>query len=325
MVSNIGQFLALVEKIKNNSLSIDLIGSGSQHRRIRLILQKYGISRVILQVGLLPNPDTNIQRQVAQTLSLLKDPILLFRKIGQRIERLLMPSPFPQIALCSGKAGLNDPRLEGVKHKIFGHSFDYDLFLAHKGQSDIIPGPYAVFLDEDMVYHSDYDHAAIKRAATEDAYYGSMTKFFNAFERNTGIPIMVAAHPRSRYDLRPELWGKRSVIQGNTARLVRDATIVLCHQSTSVSFAVLWRKPLIYLTTDEVNSSFLGPRISLCSQLLSAPSFNVDHLNVIPSIESLTIIDESAYAEYKEQYIKLPNTPEAPLWDIFAQYIKREL
>lgn len=323
-IGDIEQFLSLIAKIKYNSVAIDFIGIEPETRRIRMILQKFGIPRVILHSGLLPNPVTDFRGRVLRILFLLKNPKLLSRGIGRRIERLLMPSTFPQIALCSGKAGLNDPRLVGVKHKIFGHSFDYDLYLANKHQLDLKPSPYAVFLDEDMIYHSDYDHASLKPAATEGSYYGSMNKFFDAFELETGIPIRVAAHPRSRYDLRPELWGKRSVIYGKTAQLVQDATIVLCHQSTSVSFAVLWRKPLIYLTTNEINSSFLGPRVSLFSRLLRAPLFNVDYLNVIPPIELLTVINEPAYAEYIEQYIKLPNTPDIPLWDIFSQYIKRE-
>jgi hypothetical protein len=262
---------------------------------------------------------------VERALFLLKDPMFLLRGIARRIQRLLKPSQFPHIVLCSGKAGLDDPQLVGVKHKIYGHSLDYDLYLAHRHQHDLKLSQYAVFLDEDMVYHSDYEHSSLTPPATESAYYGSMTKFFNQFERDAGIPIKVAAHPRSRYDLSPELFGKRCIEYGNTAQLVRDATIVLCHQSTSVSFAVLWRKPLIYLTTNEIKSSFLGPRVSLCSSLLRAPLFNIDNLNVIPPIESLAVINEPAYADYEEQYIKLPNTPEIPLWEIFSQYVKREL
>jgi hypothetical protein len=323
IVSDIEQLLLHIEKVKNNSIAIDFIGTGSKARRIRMILKEFGIDRVILQAGLLPTQNDLVVNNFG--VNLLNDSISFLKKIVRSIKRCIMSTPFPQIALCSGLAGLNDPILVGVNHKVFGHSFDYDLYLASQDQSEFKPSPYAVFLDEDMVYHSDYEHASLKPPATEGAYYGSMTKFFNEFERVAGIPIKVAAHPRSRYDLRPELWGMRSLEYGNTAQLVRDASIVLCHQSTSISFAVLWKKPLIYLTTNEINSSFLGPRILLCSRLLAAPLYNVDHLNVIPSIESLTMINETAYAKYKEQYIKLPNTPEIPLWDIFAQYIKYEL
>jgi hypothetical protein len=323
IINDIEKLLLHIEKIKNNSIAIDLLGRNFKACRIRMILQEFGIDRVILQTGLLPKENDLVVKNFG--VNLRNDSISFFKKFVGYTIRCIAPSQLPQIALCSGQAGLNDPRLVGVNHKVFGHSWDYDLYLANQDQSESKPCPYAVFLDEDMVYHSDYEHASLKPPATEGPYYSSMTRFFNEFERVAGIPIKVAAHPRSRYDLRPELWGMRSLEYGNTAQLVRDASIVLCHQSTSVSFAVLWKKPLIYLTTNEIDSSFLGPRIPLCSRLLEAPLINVDNFNVIPSIESLTMISEAAYAKYKEQYLKLPNTPEIPLWDIFTQYIKREL
>jgi hypothetical protein len=231
----------------------------------------------------------------------------------------------PEIALLSGTAGLSANGLDGAMHKVWAHSFDYDTYLAANAETAPPLAPYAVFLDEDMIYHSDFDHSEIKSPATAEAYYRSMNGFFDKLEREWGMPVTVAAHPRSRSDSRSQQWGDRTIVHGRTAQLVRDAKLVLCHQSTAVSFAVMWRKPLIFLTTDELVPSYLQPRIALGSALLRSPLVNVDGDTELPPRESLFAVDEAAYAKYAEAYIKRLGTPTQPVWQIFSEYVQREL
>lgn len=306
------------------TVAIDYLGGCARSKRVRMELKNLNIPRAIVQHGLLPPLTVKWSDRVGRIIS-SNTPLCILKKIYRRSEHKLNPDPAPEIALLSGTAGLKDKRLHGVAHKIWAHSFDFDIYLESKGQA-VSVAPYAVFLDEDMIYHSDYDYLGIKPPTTEQTYYASMNGFFQKLERNIGMPVVVAAHPRSRSDLSSQLWNGRTTIYAKTAQLVRDATLVLCHQSTAVSFAVMWRKPLLFLTTNELIPSFLGPRIALGSTLLGAPLINIDgNSNQLPDIKSLFEVDEVAYAKYTDEYIKRSGTPNLPVWQIFSEYVQREL
>lgn len=306
----------------NKSIAIDYLGNCSKSKQIRDYLKNKHIPRVVVHSGLLPAPNSSWLSRLYRSFAASK--ISSFpKKTYEQIRQIISSDPEPEIVLLSGTAGMSDRRLSGVKHRIWAHSLDYDIYLRERNRDQQAIEPYAVFLDEDMVHHTDYAHLRVKPPATEAAYYTAMNAFFQEFEQEIGLPIVIAAHPRARYDLRPQLWNGRKTIAGNTAALVRDASVVLCHQSTSVSFAVLWRKPLVFLTTNELMASFIGPRITLLSAILRAPLVNIDkkdHARNMPCK-----VDEEAYAKYVCEYIKKPGSPDLPLWQIFSEYVKREL
>lgn len=308
---------------------IDYLGSCRRSQRVRAELRRRNIVRAVVRLGVLPVPPIRWLDRVRQELSRYK-PFSLVKKLYGRIgEMLSSRDPAPEIVVLSGTACLRDRGLHSVAHKIWAHSFDFDFYLGCREAVSASAAPYAVFLDEDMIYHSDYDYLGMKPPTTERAYYASMNDFFKTLENDIGLPVVVAAHPRSRYDLHPHLWNGRTVICAKTAQLVRDAAVVLCHQSTAISFAIMWRKPIIFLTTNELLSSYVGPRIAFGSTLLGAPLLNVDGggkqlLNIMPDAKSLPSVDEVAYAKYTDEYIKRAGTPNLPVWQIVSEYLQRE-
>jgi hypothetical protein len=230
------------------------------------------------------------------------------------------------VALMSGLAGLTDSRVSRAKHTIWAHSLDYDIYLRERRASESSTSPYAVFLDEDMIYHSDYEHSGTTSPTTAEAYYPAMKRFFDYVERVTAMPVKIAMHPRSAFERQRELWIGRDTVQGMTSQLVRDASLVLCHLSTSLAFPVLWRKPLIFLTTSDIDRTAMGKGIALRSALLGAPLVNVD---VKPgeqaALDPIPSVDEAAYARYAANYIKRPGAPELPVWHLFSDYVEGRL
>lgn len=322
-INHISQITSLVESLKNHSLAIDMLGSCLQSNRIRASLQKNKVPRMILKLGLTPSLLNSGLRNSNKSISIFLNSLNVLKGLLRRFRYFALRSSRVNFALCSGLASLDDWRAKSAKHKIWAHSFDYDVFLEQASTVANCAKPYAVFLDEDMVYHSDYDHASLIPPATEMKYFSGMNAFFDTFEKKYGLEVIIAAHPRARYDLRPGLWGDRKLISGETATLVKNASVVLVHQSTSVSYAVLWKKPIVYLTSNELAESFLGGRIQSSSDLLGALLINVDQPISLPPVEKINIIDEELYYKYKEFYIKLPKTPELPVWNIFKEYIKQ--
>jgi hypothetical protein len=177
-----------------------------------------------------------------------------------------------------------------------------------------------------MAFHPDYDHSGIEPPTAPEVYYPAMNRFFERFEQTNGTRVIVAAHPRSRYELHPELWNRRTVIQNTTALLVRGADLVLGHATTSLNFAVLWRKPILFLETNDLRKSYLGPGIVLRSKLLKRPLINVDEWPTdIPEHPEASLINEDAYSMYVAEFIKSPGTPDLPVWQIFSEFLTRDL
>ena len=62
-------------------------------------------------------------------------------------------------------------------------------------------------------------------------------------ESQTGYEVIVAAHPKSNYTSE---FGKYKVFYNLTAELVANCEFVLLHNSASLNFALLAKKPLVF-------------------------------------------------------------------------------
>lgn len=109
--------------------------------------------------------------------------------------------------------------------------------------------------------------------------------------------------------------------------MVRDARFVLAHFSTSLSFAVAWRKPVIVLTTDELNDN-RRTEYDYCNYIRRiAAALGVEPVNISrpPDEQSMATIqvNEVKYREYQNNYIKIEGSEALPLWQTVANRIKQ--
>jgi len=185
--------------------------------------------------------------------------------------------------------------------------------------------PYAVYLDEDVAFHSDYLHAHCSPYVSPEKYYRSLNLFFERFERLSGLNIVFAAHPRSQWDTRKDLLQGRAAYTGITADLVRSATFVIAHASTSLSFAALWRKPIIVLTSGEFEESLYRENIHSTAGAFSCPLVNIDDEMLFnkTDIESWSVINEKSYRKYVREFITTIPEQTKSTWEIFSDEIRQ--
>jgi len=206
------------------------------------------------------------------------------------------------------------------------HQFDYDIYLQQLQEEDIYHGKHAVFLDEYYIFNSDLKYLGIDQPFSAEEYYPKLCKFFDFLEKKFGLAVIIAAHPRSNYDTADDYFCGRPIIRGNTARLVRSSKVVIAQDSTSINFAVLYQKPIIFITTDVIAKRspktvfFAGSIDSFASAFRKKP-VNIDDLSNI-NWENEMKIDYAVYQNYKNLYIKKDGTPELPFWIFFSNYIK---
>jgi len=208
---------------------------------------------------------------------------------------------------------------------VWAHAFDYDNYLCEKQRLEQPDPQLGVFLDEYLPFHPDFVHMGIAAASPATEYYQRLRELFDLLEEAHQVRIVIAAHPRSNYEEQSEFFGGRAVIKGKTTELLHKAGFAIAHASTAINLAVLFNKPVLFVTTDRIQeSAFTGHHITAMSTWLGKSPVNLDQPLKIDWRKELTI-DENAYARYRESYIKRSNSPEKACWQIVADYLKATL
>jgi len=204
---------------------------------------------------------------------------------------------------------------------IWSHTLDYDIYLRTKNRQVKADNNMGVFLDEDVPFHSDYLYMGVQPPATPEEYYPLLCNFFTLLENKYNVRIVIAAHPRSRYDNLTDYFQGRPVIRGETVELIKKAGFAITHSSTSVNYPILFEKPIIFITTNRLQQSQQGPLIGLIASKLAKIPINLNNFSKIDWIKEMTF-DRKAYLNFKHQYIKKDGSEELPCWQIFANHIK---
>lgn len=135
---------------------------------------------------------------------------------------------------------------------------------------------YIVFLDIMFPHHPDFLRSRVKTVSSE-IYFKKMRNFFDEIEEVTGKKVIIAAHPKSDYNLE---YGNRGVFKNKTLELIYNSDLVLTHGSLSICFALLAKKPMVYLYFDEMFTSsilkFYYQRMVIASKETGSVILNID-------------------------------------------------
>lgn len=201
------------------------------------------------------------------------------------------------------------------------HALDYDAYLNEKQNQDKKEERFALFLDEATGFASAYLYLGTKPFVRPENYFRLLCNFFSALEQRYKVRIVIAGHPSYQYERSSDYFGGRQTVKNKTAELVRNCDFVIVHSSTSLNYAVLFKKPIIFITTDELQRSPQGVWIQNMASVFNKRAHNLDRGSDI-NIDSELYVDNKAYDNYKNDYIKRENSPELPFWQIVAEGIK---
>lgn len=303
-------------------VAIDEIGTSMDAKAARRMVIAKRLPRVRLRLGLLPG-DLLIQRSLRERWTARRSQFGLVRLVRNILlivpRRISSKIPPPDIALGSGSETQKD--VPSNCPIIWAQSFDYEkarILDASSGHQEFAG---AVFLDQNLGYHPDQAHSSLQSPVDVNRYYPQLREVFEVLERH-GLDVSIALHPKAVSDDVGNLFGKRRVVRGSSQQLLRGASLVLCHASASVSYAVIWRKPVLFLSSNELERSWYHGHIHEMARILKRPILNIDELGSIPAHDLRSMIDrpvdESAYAEYEERFIRSKYSPDGGLWEIFA-------
>lgn len=290
-----------------------------QFRKVFRLLAQNRCKTVILKWGALPLFDATSRTSLAR---LLRSPRVLLSKIRNRIHGFILSrhwytQPY-DLVFAAGQVMLSKPE---TAHKIVPIGlFDYDQFAQNSQAECLIEGRYAIFLDNYMPFHSDHALTGMQPLNPE-IYYAELHRFFSVVERRLGLEIVIAAHPRAHYS-NNEFKG-RKVIAEKTLELTRNAELVVFHASTSVSYAVLNRKPVWAIYTDEMAQLYPHSYMQFVRAMasyLEAPLLNASHIDEA-ALPTLAPPNEARYAAYKRDFLVTPGIEGGQSKEIFLREI----
>ena len=177
--------------------------------------------------------------------------------------------------------GIGEERKQKGKHTFFfnGNSHDYNLFLQKNsplvGESEA----HIVYIDSPSpMFSGDLEATRAKQTLSVKRWFESLADFFNKIEFVYGKKVVIAGHPKTKHDMNPSYFGGRRVVYNKTPELIRDSLFVVTRHSTAISFAVMFKKPLVFIYSDElICNDDQMKNLEHISNILSSYMVNINH------------------------------------------------
>tara|TARA_B100000315_G_C14572431_1_gene586286 strand:+ start:830 stop:2029 length:1200 start_codon:yes stop_codon:yes gene_type:complete len=229
-----------------------------------------------------------------------------------------------ELSLDRNRTRLRGDMIGDATEILWTHAPDYDVYLENKGKNVKASRNLSVFLDPlGPMFQGDALVLDYKVPTTVGNYYPSICRFFDFVEKELDINIEIAAHPKSNHPPYPDYFGGRRTIRGDTFGMTESSRFVITHSSTAFQFAILLKKPVIFLTTAELEKDkIFSGLIKAWANSIGKKPINIDEPLTIDWEKEL-YVDEKIYNDYTERHIKRKGTEELNIWQILANRLNR--
>lgn len=308
------------------SVVVDNLGLHAFRRRAYELARGCGAVTLRFQLGSIPG-DAVIQsstlRRIRVRLRQLQTPTELLPRITRAAARRLRPQPSPALFAAGGAAAAGtwpQPRTRTIR----AHSMDVDAYRAATSDPRSVGSPFALYLDQHLGLHSDYAHSGLSRPVDPERFYPALRRFFERVTAATGLPVVVALHPRAPRESARERFGDVEVANAPTSVLARRTGLFLGHGSTALSYAVLAHRPALLIGGDELMSSWFAYHVEAFAAALGAPIVSVD-AGPEAIASSIRPVDAERYRHYAHDHLTtVPDDPRTT-WQIVADELRATL
>ena len=151
-------------------------------------------------------------------------------------------------------------------------------------------------------FSSDTEILNIKTHITSEVWYPRINNFLSILENNYDISTRIAGHYLTNYKKPFSLFSGREVIYDKTLELVSNSEFVITRMSASISFAVILKKPIIFVYSNQLRKDTVFMRnINIFASKLGTEPINID--NPPDNFDIYLKINESKYSKYEENFL----------------------
>ena len=322
----------LKEKLNKHKPEIGvMIGDDSLHLEIgKICRNNFNMKMVYLNINLCPESFTFLNFKII--LKTIFDNYI-FNYINQLVYKSIfsltnrfynkkVKNTFQfDYSIIGGKSGYNIPVVKNSKKVIETLSYDFFESLKYKKSKK----NYTIFLDEDLYDHRDYKLLNNQKFVSI-IYFKEINQFFNLFEKKYNTEVIVSLHPRTKNINRSKRYfNNRKCFVGKSHELVSNCKYVLLHPSTTaLNLPIIYKKPMIFLTTDELLKKLeIKARIVKRQLMFKHHFINLSKYKSYIYPKNFNFIDHNAYGKYLRDYIapnKIKN-PKNGIWGHLFRYL----
>ena len=189
-------------------------------------------------------------------------------------------------------------------------SWEYSKFLSfnknHKSKKRK-KTKYAVFLaDRDFKLKTEnqiFDKKG-EQYLSEKYWKNYLNLFFNKLEKIFKLKIIVAAHPKTNIRNDIKNYRPRRVIENSTLRLMRNATFAITTHSTSICYAVTYKKPIFFINSNEIKSQKnLDLHIKLLANYFGSKPLNINQAENKKNLKSFNRLKYSKFKKFEYDFL----------------------
>lgn len=323
---NINEVLSAINNLKNKVVFIDKLGISNLEMRIRAVARAHG-KLVKISTGSLPFGSIN--KNILSLFIQIMRPVIFMKKLISFVQekfKKIKVKTYIDYLVVDGRKSI--PKINENKTLIIqAHNLDYDFLVKENQVKSNKNSNYLVFIDQYLPYHPDYIKKGTKPPVSEDCYFSIIDHGLNAIAKSLKLNIKIAAHPLSNYASKQKKYNY-PIFENKTFMLIRDAAVVISHCSTALGWAVFTKKPIIFITTDEIqnaNHSRFAKNINNYATILGKKTVNFSQLSSKDNWINHLNIDCEKYEKFVENYIKIKGSPDKPYWNIVIEYIENDL
>jgi hypothetical protein len=215
---------------------------------------------------------------------------------------------FPKYIFLNSKDSYHEYKKKYKNSKVLRlHSWDGSKFINYKRKKNNKEKKTATYLSAFSIKSaSDSAHYNTSRLENSEKILKSVNNFLYCLEKEFNYNINIAMHPREEENLNSPLHneGKRFASKYLTNELVSESSLVITTMSTAISYAVLYKKPILFIITNEhFKNISLIKYVQGISKYLKSALINIDQIKKIEMKSELKKYTLSKYQVFKRDYL----------------------
>ncbi|HWV71405.1 MAG TPA: hypothetical protein VN040_06820 [Pseudosphingobacterium sp.] len=307
--SSYKSFMQALRKLESNTVfCLEVWFNKDTFEIFRIINQKNALYFSIDYYKNQPRIASNKEKALTSILQLdlVKLVKAVWRRVNVAIFRIhcLMAQVYDvPVVFIPGKVAENRYSTKSKKVISINH-FDLEHFRNSTVELAQTKDKYLLFIDIYLPYHPDVQRLGCQ-SVNPESYFASLNKLFSQLEQATGLKVVVAAHPKARYQ---NEFGDRLCISGQTSSLVRNAELVLTHHSTALNFAVLAKKKICLLSSSEFKNAnhknyILRNIYEVMKGYQKELNCSMVCFDSLISLSEIKDVDEGAYDRFIQEFL----------------------
>ena len=174
---------------------------------------------------------------------------------------------------------------------------------------------YIAFIDQNLALNRDKRLLRHENYVDKENYNKDLAIFLKNIEKYFKKKVVFLVHPRTKKGEK-YLKNFKNLEFGKTAKLIRDSSFVITHDSTAINFGVLFRKPILLANMDSWKHTFKEKNLFLTAKILGLKVVNIKNKK-FDNYQNIKI-NNKLYDKFIKNYIKFKG-PDINSWEIVSK------